>query len=60
MNGRGNQIGLEEWLVLLGLALIASALWLAAGWPGLVGFVGGLLIVAGVARSWRRAVRRNA
>lgn len=53
-------VGLEEWLVLLGLALIAGALWVAAGWPGLVGFAGGLLIVAGVARSWRRATRRGA
>ena len=40
-------------LVLLGVVLLGYAVWASAGWPGLLGYVGALLIVVGVALAWR-------
>lgn len=34
-------------LVIIGLVLIVAAVYLAAGWPGLLGLVGGVLVIAG-------------
>lgn len=39
-------------LVVLGVAALGCAVWLLAGWPGALGYVGALLIVVGVALAW--------
>ena len=44
-------------LVLLGLLLIAGALWWVAGVPGLVGFVGGLCVAWGLITAMQRGRR---
>ena len=46
-------IGLEDGVIVAGLVLVALALWLAAGWAGLLGFVGGLLAIVGLVWAWR-------
>lgn len=47
-------------LVLLGLVLIGAALAWGAGWPGVLGFVGGLMLAFGLVlamRAGRRATK---
>ena len=38
----------EDVLTMVGVVCLAVAVWLAMGWPGLLGFVGAVLIVVGV------------
>jgi len=45
---------LFDWLVIIGVLLIGLAVWLAVGWPGLVGYAGGLLVVVGLVGAWLR------
>lgn len=50
--------GWDDVLVLLGLVLIGGALAWGAGWPGAVGFAGGLLVATGMVLAMLQA-RRN-
>lgn len=45
---------LYDGLVIAGLSLLAAAVFWAAGWPGLMGFTGGLLVIVGVLGAQRR------
>lgn len=38
----------EDVLTVVGVVCLAVAMWLSLGWPGLLGFVGAVLIVVGV------------
>lgn len=51
------QFGWDDAAILAGLLLVAGALWLAAGLPAVLGFVGSLLVVLGalVARARKQA-----
>jgi hypothetical protein len=40
-------------MVVFGVLLLGLAVWLLAGWPGVLGYIGTLLIVVGVALAWR-------
>ena len=46
--------------MVLGLLVLGVALWLGLGVPGLVGYVGGLLLVGGLALAWYQARHRQA
>lgn len=42
-------IDLSDLLVIVGVLCLAGAVWMALGWVGLLGFVGAMLLVAGLA-----------
>lgn len=42
----------------LGVAALGAAVWLLAGWPGVLGYAGVLLIVVGVALAWQQGRMR--
>lgn len=46
-------------LILLGLILLALALWLVLGWPGLLGYGGAVCLVFGLAGAQTQAQRRK-
>jgi hypothetical protein len=48
------KLDLADALGLVGLLLLAVAVGVTWGWPGLVGMVGGLLLVISVVMAWRR------
>lgn len=45
---------LNDVLIGLGVLLLGAAAWWSAGWPGLLGFAGALLVIVGVALAARR------
>lgn len=48
-----------DWAILLGLALLVFAVAWLAGWPGLVGLVGGVVLALGLAGAWEKGHRRH-
>lgn len=51
MSGR---VETADWLVVLGALLIGAALWMAWDWPGVMGWIGVLMLLAGVAEARRK------
>lgn len=47
-------IGPDELLVLVGLSLLCLALWMVAGWPAVLGFVGTVFAIVGLVAAWHR------
>jgi hypothetical protein len=46
-------------LAFVGVLLVGAAVWSIAAWPGLLGYVGALLIVVAGALAWRRVQRHE-
>jgi len=46
-------------LIMLGLALLVFAVAWLAGWPGLVGLVGGIVVALGLAGAREKGHRRH-
>jgi membrane protein implicated in regulation of membrane protease activity len=48
-----------DFLIVLGLALVAGGLWLAWGWPATLGFLGAALLTLGVLLAVVPGMRRT-
>ena len=45
---------ISDALVIIGLAIIGAALWLAVGWVALLGYVGTVALVVGLVLAWQQ------
>ena len=52
-------LDISDLLVMLGLAFLAGAVWVALGWVGMLGFVGAVLLVVGLAMARREPAKRD-
>jgi hypothetical protein len=50
---------LDDILIAIGLILIGASVYLVAGWPGLIGYLGALCAVGGVMLGWQLPMERK-
>ena len=53
------QVDLADIAVIVGVILVAVAMFMALGAAGVIGFAGGVLIVLGAALAWRQAAKKT-
>ncbi len=51
---------LPEFLVVVGVLVVGVALWLGLGLPGVIGYIGALLVTIGVVLAWWQGRSRRA